>query len=130
MAMQKLSVKLPESIRFPEGVNEEDLVLHLIAWYFYSCGNSEYAIELTGETPIELEKKLLEFGFSRKWIKRMDSDKIRKRVEAMEIVKEADALAEKRVKQGWEEEDFKRDFLRVQKEIAGILKQKEDEEGK
>ncbi len=130
MAMQKLSVKLPESIQFPEGVNEEDLVLHLIAWYFYSCGNSEYAIELTGETPIELEKKLLEFGFSRKWIKRMDSDKIRKRVEAMEIVKEADVLAEKRVKEGWEEEDFKRDFLRVQKEIADILKQKEDEEGK
>ena len=130
MAMQKLSVKLPESIQFPEGVNEEDLVLHLIAWYFYSCGNSEYAIELTGETPIELEKKLLEFGFSRKWIKRMDSDKIRKRVEAMEIVKEADVLAEKRVEEGWEEEDFKRDFLRVQKEIANILKQKEDEEGK
>ncbi len=54
----------------------------------------------------------------------------KKRVEAMEIVKEADALSEERVKEGWKEEDFKRDFLRVQKEIANILKQKEDEEGK
>jgi hypothetical protein len=130
MALQKLSVRLPESIRFPEGVNGEDLVLHLIAWYFYSCGNSEYAIELTGETPVELEKRLLEFGFSRKWINRMDSETIRKRVEAMEIVKEADAMAEQRVKEGWEEEDFKQDFLRVQKEIADILKQKEDGKGK
>ncbi len=130
MAVQKLSVKLPESIRFPEGVDGEDLVLHLMAWYFYSCGNSEYAIELTGESPFELERKLLELGFSSKWITRMNSDTIRKKVEAMEIVKEADAVVEQRVKEGWEEEDFKQDFLRVQKEISGMLKQKEDEERK
>jgi hypothetical protein len=130
MAIQKLSMNLPESVRFPEGVNGEDLVRHLIAWYFYSCGNSEDAIKLTGETPVEVEKKLLEFGFSSKWMNRMQSETVRKRVEAMEIVKEADALAEQRVNEGWEEEDFKRDFLDVQKEIAGILKQKGDEKGK
>lgn len=130
MGAQKFSVKLPESVRFPEGVNGEDLVRHLIAWYFYSCGNNEYAIELTGETPVEVEKKLLEFGFSRKWMNRMDSETIRKRIEAMEIVKEADALAEQRVNEGWEAEDFKKDFLHIQKEIADTLKQKGDVQGK
>ncbi len=60
----------------------------------------------------------------------MDSDKIRKRADALEIVKEADALAEQRVKEGWEEDDFKQDFLRVQKEIAEIIKKKEDEKKK
>ena len=56
MGAQKLSVKLPESVRFPEGVNGEDLVRHLIALYFYSCRNNESAIELTGKTPVEVEK--------------------------------------------------------------------------
>jgi hypothetical protein len=130
MQMQKLSVKFPEPIQFPDGVNGEDLVLHLIAWYFYSLGNSDYALKLTGESPIELEKKLLGFGFSRKWLNRMNSESIRKRVEAMEIVGEAEALAQERVKNGWEEEDFKKDFLRVQREISEILKKKEDEKGK
>ena len=130
MSLQKLSVKFPEPIQFPEGVDGEDLVLHLIAWYFYSLGNSDYALKLTGESPIELEKKLLEFGFSRKWIDRMDSEAIRKRVEAMEIVKEADALAQQRINEGWEEEDFKNDFLRVQGEIAEILSKREDEKRK
>lgn len=126
MALQTLSVKLPESIQFPEGVDGEDLVRHLMAWYFYSCGNSDYAIALTGESPIEVENKLLKLGFSRKWIARMNSEKIRKKVDATEIVREADALAEQRVQEGWEEEDFKKDFLRVQQEIAEILSQKED----
>jgi len=61
---------------------------------------------------------------------RMDSETIQKRIEAMEIVKEADALTEQRVNEGWEEEDFKRDFLHVQKEIADILKQKGNEQRK
>lgn len=130
MPLQKLSVKFPEPIQFPEGVDGQDLVLHLIAWYFYSLGNSDYALKLTGESPIELEKKLLEFGFSRKWIDRMDSEAIRKRVEAMEIVKEADALAQQRINEGWKEEDFKKDFLRVQGEIAEILSKREDEKRK
>jgi len=130
MTLQKLSVKFPEPIQFPEGVDGQDLVLHLIAWYFYSLGNSDYALKLTGESPIELEKRLLEYGFSRKWIERMDSGSIRKKVEAMEIVKEADALAQQRINEGWQEEDFKKDFLRVQGEIAGLLSKEEDEQGK
>ena len=130
MQVQKVSVRFPEPVQFPEGVDGEDLILHLIAWYFYSLGNSEYAFKLTGESPIELEKKLLGFGFSKKWLSRMDSETIRKRVEAMEIVKEAEALAQQRVEEGWEEEDFKTDFLRLQGEIAEILKKKEDEKGK
>ena len=130
MTLQKLSVKFPEPIQFPEGVDGQDLVLHLIAWYFYSLGNSDYALKLTGESPIELEKRLLEFGFSRKWINRMDSEAIRKRVEAMEIVKEADALARQRIKEDWQEEDFKQDFLRVQGEIAEILSKQENEKTK
>ncbi|MGD2087324.1 MAG: hypothetical protein PVH61_14155 [Candidatus Aminicenantes bacterium] len=130
MSLQKLSVKFPEPIQFPEGVDGQDLVLHLIAWYFYSLGNSDCALKLTGESPIELEKKLLEYGFSRKWIERMDSGSIRKKVEAMEIVKEADALAQQRINEGWEEEDFKKDFLRVQGEIAEILSKRKDEKGK
>jgi hypothetical protein len=130
MTLQKLSVKFPEPIQFPEGVDGQDLVLHLIAWYFYSLGNSDYALKLTGESPIELEKKLLEYGFSRKWIERMDSCSIRKKVEAMEIVNEGDALAQQRINEGWEEEDFKKDFLRVQEEIAEILSKEEDEKGK
>jgi hypothetical protein len=130
MTLQKLSVKFPEPIQFPEGVDGQDLVLHLIAWYFYSLGNSDYALKLTGESPMELEKKLLEYGFSRKWIARMDSGSIRKKVEAMEIVKEADALARQRINEGWQEEDFKKDFLRVQGEIAEILSKKADEKAK
>ncbi len=126
MAPQTLSVKLPASVQFPEGVDGEDLVRHLIAWYFYSCGHSESAMELTGESPLELENKLLKLGFAGKWLARMNSENIRKRVEAMDIVKEADALAEQRQKSGWNDEDFKQDFLRVQQEIAGLLKQKED----
>ncbi len=129
MTLQKLSVKFPEPIQFPEGVDGQDLVLHLIAWYFYSLGNSDYALKLTGESPIELEKRLLEYGFSRKWIERMDFGSIRKKVEAMEIVKEADALARQRISEGWQEEDFKKDFLRVQGEIAGLLSKEEDEKG-
>lgn len=129
MSSQTLSVKLPDSVHFPDGVDGEDLVRHLIAWYFYSCGNSQFAIELTGESPLELETKLLRLGFSSKWLSRMDSESIQKRVEAMDIVKEADALAEQRRKAGWKEEDFKQDFLRVQREIAGILMQKENAKG-
>jgi len=75
---------------------------------------------------MELEKKLLELGFSRKWLSRLDSRTIQRRVEAMEMVKDADTLAEQRVKEGWKEEDFKQDFLRVQKEIAEILKEKQE----
>ncbi|MCP5045947.1 MAG: hypothetical protein GY940_02175 [bacterium] len=127
MPLQELSVKIPESVRFPEGIDREDLLLHLIAWYFYSSGNNQSAVELIGESPIELENKLLEFGFSRKWLTRMDSDKIRKKAEALEIVKEADALTEQRIKEGWEEDNFKQDFLRVQKEIAEIIKKKGNE---
>lgn len=53
----------------------------------------------------------------------MDSETIEKRVAAIDIVKEADALAKQRENEGWQEEDFKRDFLHVQEEIAGLLKQ-------
>lgn len=130
MPLQKLSVRFPEPIQFPEGVDGEDLAIHLIAWYFYSLGNIEYALKLTGESPLELEKTLLEFGFSRRWLHRMDSEKIRKRVEARELVKEAEALAKQRVKQGWEERDFMRDLLRVQGEIAETLKKQRDGKGK
>jgi hypothetical protein len=130
MPVQKLSVRFPEPIQFPEGVDGEELILHLIAWYFYSLGNSENALKLTGESPVELEKKLLEFGFSRKWLERMDSETIHKRVEAMEIVKEAEALAEQRVKQGWTDHDFKQDFLHVQGEITGFLEKQQDGKGK
>lgn len=130
MPLQKLSVKFPVPIQFPEGVDGEDLAIHLIAWYFYSLGNIEYALKLTGESPLELEKTLLEFGFSRRWLHRMDSETIKKRVEARELVKEAKVLAEQRVKQGWEVQDFKQDFLRVQGEIAEILKKQQDGKGK
>lgn len=129
MSSQTLSVRLPDSIHFPDGVDVEDLVRHLIAWYFYSCGNNEFALKLTGESPLELENKLLKLGFSSQWISRMDSESIRNRVEAMDIVKEADDLAEQRVKAGWKEDDFKKDFLRVQREIAGILMQREHGKG-
>jgi hypothetical protein len=130
MPLQKLSVRFPVPIQFPEGVDGETLTIHLIAWYFYSLGNTEYALKLTGESPLELEKTLLECGFSRRWLHRMDSETIRKRVGARELVKEAEALAELRVKQGWEEQDFKQDFLRVQGEIAEILKKQQDGKGK
>jgi hypothetical protein len=59
----------------------------------------------------------------------MESDTIIKRVEVKELVKEAKTLAEQRGKHGWEEQDFKQDFLRVQGEIAEILKQ-QDGKGK
>ena len=121
MPLQKLSVRFPEPIQFPEGVDGEALTIHLIAWYFYSLGNYEYALKLTGESPLELEKTLLEFGFSRRWLHRMDSEKIKKRVAARELVKEAEALAKQRIKEKWEEVDFKKDFLRVQEEITALF---------
>ncbi len=130
MPVKKLSVSFPVPVQFPEGVDGEDLILHLIAWYFYSLGNSEKALKLTGESPLELEKKLLEFGFSRRWINRMDSETIRKKVEAMELGKEAEALAKQRVQEGWTDEDFKQDFLHVREEINEFLKKQQDGKGK
>jgi len=122
MPVQKLSVKFPEPIQFPEGVDTENLLLHLIAWYFYSVGKSESALKLTGESLLEVEKKLLDFGFSNRGINRVNTEKILKRVDAMKIVQDAETLSEQRVKQGWTDHDFKQDFLKVQEEITKSLK--------
>jgi hypothetical protein len=85
-------LKFPGLVQFPEGVDGEDLVLHLIAWYLYSCGNNESALKITGESPIELEKKLLELGFSRKWLSRLNSRTIQRRVEAMTIRRQVNPI--------------------------------------
>jgi hypothetical protein len=60
----------------------------------------------------------------------MESDTIIKRVKEKELVKEAEALAQQRVKHGWDEQDFKQDFLRIQGEIAEILNKQQDGKGK
>ncbi|MCU0289139.1 MAG: hypothetical protein MUF15_22440 [Acidobacteria bacterium] len=59
----------------------------------------------------------------------MYPEKIKKRAAAKELVKEAEALAKRRVNENekWEENDFKRDFLRILGEIAEILKKQRNE---
>jgi len=46
---------------------------------------------------------------------------IERELEARAILDEADKLGHKRKRNGWTEEDYRKDFLKVQKDIAQIL---------
>lgn len=52
---------------------------------------------------------------------------LKKELEAKEILEEAEELTRKRLEQGWTREDFKKDFIKVKKEIAQILSKKQHE---